>query len=175
MIDKLYLIFSLFVFILTFSIIFFIVGFILTKKFNNKYLGFYSIFFDLNKRESFLLACSLLNYLLIIFFTININYYSINFTYLIIITSIFFALLAFNIQLILSDIFFSLISIVLIWVLNLLNKYLIDINFTNTILILKIILIVMIIIYATFVIITKINMILKIRRKKMERKVINNE
>ena len=158
--------FNIFIILIIFLIIFFITSLLLTRKYKNKYRNFYSIFLDLNKREAFLYGTLILNFLLIMYFLVNIESYYYIGIYMIAIVNIFSSMSAFNFYLAFLNIIYSFISIELLWLLNLINSYLTNMILDKNVLFLKRLLVFMIILYAIFITIRKLEIILKHHLKK---------
>lgn len=166
MIANLQLGFRIFIYIVCLTILLFIFSYNLTKKYNRNYEKIYSLFFDVSKREALLQAASLLNLLLIVFFIIDINSLTNIYFYIIVFINVISCLLAFNFHFIITDIIYGSISIVLIYLLSLVNDYLKYINFNYFIFVLELLFILLIIIYAVFITFRKFEILLNIRMKK---------
>ena len=149
-----------FICFLIFSSGLFIIGYLITKKFNKRFNKIYTLLTGLGFREVFLVATTLFNLLLAIYFIYRINYFLPIGLYMIAATCFLSCFTAFNIRLIIIDIIYSGIECCLLWLLLMLNNYYNYIGTNKYILILMIIFIILIIIYALFVTIRKIYLLI---------------
>ena len=148
-------------------LVFFLVTFLLVKKFNNRWRGFYSFFLDISKREALLYATVLLNFLLLIYFLFNIDSFNYLGVYMIVLVNIISSIFSFNFYLIFVNILYCFISVELLRFLNAIDVYLVDIFFDKNILLLKRTLIFMIAVYAIFITIRKFEIILRKHGKRL--------
>lgn len=142
-------------YVLFISITIFFITIFLTKKYKNKFKSFYSLFFNLSKKDTFLLSTTFLNLLVVLYFLINIKSFLSIGIYAILAINIYSCFFAFNIHIIISDITYTFVSIMLLWVLNVVNNYSIYIITNSLTIILKVMLMILIIIYSLFVLIRK--------------------
>ena len=138
----------------------FFIGFMLTKKFNNRFNKIYTLLTGLSFREVFLIVTVILNLTLIFYFIFQISYFLPIGLYMIIATSFLACFVSFNIRLIITEIIYSSISACLLWLLLMLNNYYNYIGNNKYVLALIIIFIILIVIYAFFVTIRKINLLI---------------
>ena len=158
--------FNIFIFMLFFCFLFFIVSMFVTRRFNNRYRKFYSIFLDLGKKDAFLYATLFLNFLLVMYFFIDISSFYYIGIYMILFVNILASLFFGNLYLILVNAFYCVVSINLLWLLSMINTYLVDVILDKNILYLKYLLIVLIILYTIFMSIRKLEIILNLHRNK---------
>ena len=119
-----FLVLRIFTYIGLFSIIFFVLSFLFTKTFRNRFKKFYSLLFDLPANAIFVQATILLNFLLILYFLMDIESYVFFGVYAIGIVCLFTCLLAFNFHVMAASMLYYCISILLLWVLSMVNDYL---------------------------------------------------
>ena len=150
-----------------FSFLFIILIFF-TKRYKDKYKNLYSLFLNLSKKDTFLLSTTVLNFLVVLFFLINIKSFLNIGIYAILIVNIYSCFFSFNFHVIISDIIYTTMSIMMLWVLNVVNNYSIYIITNNLTIILKILLMILIFVYSLFVLVRKEEIIFSkylVRRK----------
>lgn len=160
MMDKINSMFSFFIFFIIILVVFSIIAILTTKKYSDKKVKFYAMFLDVNKRETLLFCTSLLNIILCSYLVFNVKAYNDFCSYLIILNSLVFILLAFRLRLMFIEIFYASSVVFMIKLLYLVDSYLSNIYFDNTILLLKYVFMALIIMYAIFVNIRKFELIL---------------
>lgn len=161
MITRLYLLFSIFIYISIVTFVLFIIAWFFTRKFNNKYRNIYAMFIDVGKRECLLYATIFLNLLLCLFFLVFTSKYDNFAMYMIIFTNLVTCLVSFNYKLIISNIIYSFISVELLFLLNAVNNYFNYVSHDSKILILKILYMCVIFIFFIFITIRKMEICLK--------------
>ena len=142
-------------------VLFFFFLYKVIKKYNNKYKNMYSILMNLPYRKIFQLAVAILNLLTILYFVIDITSISTIGIYSIIVINIYACLFSFNFHIILANIIYSSISILLLWILNIINNYMYYIVKNPFTISLKILLIILVVVYSVFVFIRKEELLLK--------------
>lgn len=170
MLTRLYLLFSIFIYISIVTFVFFLLAWFFTRKFNNKYRNIYALFIDIGKRECLLYATIFLNLLLCLFFLIFSSKYDNFAMYMILFTNFVACLVSFNLRMIISNIIYSFISVELLFLLTSVNNYFNYVSNDNKILILKVLFMCVIFVYTIFITIRKIEICL---RANKIRRVIN--
>ena len=160
MTDKINNMFSFFIFFIIVIVVLSIIALISTKKYSDKKVKMYAMFLDVNKRETLLFCTCLLNVILCSYLVINIKMYSDFCSYLILLNSALFILLSLRFRLMAIEIFYSSSLVLMIKLLYLVDSYLENIYFDNTILFLKYIFMALIVIYSVFINIRKFGLIL---------------
>ena len=160
MMDKINNMFSFFIFFVIVIVLISVVAILTTKKYNDKKIKFYAMFLDVNKRETLLFCTCILNIILCLYLVINVKVYNDFCSYLIILNSILFLLLSFNPRLVIIEIFYASSLVFMIKLLYLVDSYLTNIYYSDTILFLKYVFMALIIVYAIFVNIRKFELIL---------------
>ena len=153
-------------FILVFAIISSFAIFFLTKKYNDKYHNLYSLFMDISKKNIILESIVLLNFLVVFYFIFNIDNFSSIAFYLIIVINIISCFISFNFHIIISNIIYSGISVVLLWLLNLLNNYSKFILYDEKIMLVKILFIIMVIIFTLLVVVRQTEILIRTERRE---------
>lgn len=164
MIDKINSMFSFFIFFIIVIVVFSIIAILTTKNYNGNKVKFYAMFLDVNKRETLLFCTGLLNVILCSYLVFNVKTYNNFCSYLIILNSIIFIFFAFRFRLMVIEVFYASSVVLMIKLLYLVDSYLSNIYFDNTILILKYVFMTLIIIYSIFVNIRKFELILNNNR-----------
>ena len=161
MINYLKIAFSIFICVSALSIFLLIISLLLTRKYNSKYRSFYGIFLGNTKRETLLFSANLLNLITSFYFLFNINYFNSFGLYMIIIINIIACLFSLSFYLIIANVLYTFITCALLLLLSLINGYLSNVVFDSSINTLKIIFMIIISMFITFITIRKLEVIIK--------------
>ena len=161
MIQILTSIYPYFIFLSVFIVVLAIILFLGTRKYKDKRTKFYSLFLNLNARSVILVATTLLNLTFILYLTLCVKYYDDFILYLLIANSVVSIIMSLDIHLVGYDILYTVISVIILKVFSLIYNYLDTIYYNRVIFVLGIVFLLMIIIYAFFITIRKIEIIIK--------------
>lgn len=161
MIQILTSIYPYFIFLSVFIVVLAIILFLVTRKYKDKRTKFYSLFLNLNARSVILVATTLLNLTFILYLTLCVKYYDDFILYLLIANSVVSIIMSLDIHLVGYDILYTVISVIILKVFSLIYNYLDTIYYNRVIFVLGIVFLLMIIIYAFFITIRKIEIIIK--------------
>lgn len=161
MISYLRLTFSIFCYISIVALILFVIGFILTSKYKNKYRGFYAVFLGITKREIFIHVTSFLNCLLLFYFLFNINAFYRYGLIMIILINLLSCTFSFNFHIIIMDVVYTCISSLLFMILRLVNNYLVDVVFDYKVNILRVVFMILVAMYIVYITVRKLEVTMK--------------
>lgn len=147
-----------------FSIVILIVSYLLTRKFDKRFRKLYILFMGLSFKEIFLFATTFLNFLLMIYFIININYYWPLGFYMLVATNFFSCLFSFNIKVITADVLYTSVACGLMWLLTTIIGYYNYLGTDKYVLILIMLMILLIIVYSMFVMIRKVGLLINLHK-----------
>ena len=120
-------------------------------------------------RKTILLACSIVNVMIIIYSCFFIKNYNNIILYMLIANTLISASVSLNIRTILFDIFYLLITLSSLKIFSLIYNYLNEVYYSKIVYILSLIFMAMILFYGIFITIRKIELILY---KERERKIV---
>ncbi len=169
MIKSLSSIYSYYIFCSIFIILISLILFFATKRYRKLNENIYSIFLNLNMRKTILLACSIVNVMIIIYSCFFIKNFNNIILYMLIANTLISASVSLNIRTILFDIFYLLITLSSLKIFSLIYNYLNEVYYSKIVYILSLIFMAMILFYGIFITIRKIELIL---HKERERKIV---
>ena len=169
MIKSLSSIYSYYIFCSISIILISLILFFATKRYRKLNENIYSIFLNLNMRKTILLACSIVNVMIIIYSCFFIKNFNNIILYMLIANTLISASVSLNIRTILFDIFYLLITLSSLKIFSLIYNYLNEVYYSKIVYILSLIFMAMILFYGIFITIRKIKLILY---KERERKIV---
>lgn len=164
MIDSIKVLRTVFMYFTVFSIFILVISYLLTRKFDQRFRKIYILFMGLSFKEVFLFATTFLNFLLMIYFIINVSYYWTLGFYMIVATNFLSCLFSFDIRVIMADICYTGIGCGLLWLLTTIISYYNYLGSSNAVLVLISLLIIMIIVYSMFVMIRKVGLLVNLHK-----------
>lgn len=164
MIDSIKVLRTIFMYFTVFSIFILVISYLLTRKFDQRFRKIYILFMGLSFKEVFLFATTFLNFLLMIYFIINVSYYWPLGFYMIVATNFLSCLFSFDIRVIMADICYTGIGCGLLWLLTTIISYYNYLGSSNAVLVLISLLIIMIIVYSMFVMIRKVGLLVNLHK-----------
>lgn len=145
-------------------------AFLMTRKYNQKYIHYYAAFFSMSKRAAFLTACLILNLIIVIFYVFSVTEFDTMGIMEILIIAALEVLMSLDIPMIILSVFYAISNVILLWILRTVGEYSDIINNDTSIQVLRIIFMITIIIFAVFIGVCKMERIVKqnkyIRRNK---------
>ena len=165
MINNLESLYGLIGFIFLFSFIGIVFVNIITRKYNDKLHNLYSLFIDISKRSIFMETIFLLCFAILFYYSIYNDDYGNVPIYLIGILTIISSFIAFNFRMIIANIVYGAVSCCLLWLLDLLNKYLSYVIYSMDVVILKILFVVMVILFAILMLVRQTELLMENNRR----------
>ena len=154
---NLYNFFIVFVFVL---IAFALLSFLLTRHYKESRIKFYALFFNTSNRHLILFASCLIDIVLTIYLVLNIERLDIVSIYIILLNSVVFMILAFNVRLFVIDILYSTSIVFVLRLLMLVELYLQNVYFDRLIYFLKLIFEILLIFYCLLANLRKYELVL---------------
>ena len=164
MVDSIGVLRTVFMYFTVFSVFILIISYLLTRKFDKRFRKIYILFMGLSFKEVFLFATTFLNFLLMIYFIINVSYYWPLGFYMIVATNFLSCLFSFDIRVIMADICYTGIGCGLLWLLTTIIGYYNYLGSDSSVLVLISLLIIMIIVYSMFVMIRKVGLLVNLHK-----------
>ncbi len=166
MLNNLNSLYGLIGFIFVFIIISTLFVYILTRKYNDKLHNLYSLFLNVSKKDLVMETIILLNFAVIFYYSIFGNNYGYIPIYLLIFLTIISSFLAFNVRIIITNVVYCAVSCGLLWLLDILNRYLEYVLYDKNIVIVKILFIVLIIEFAILTLVRQTQLLIENGRRK---------
>lgn len=138
--------------------------FIYTNKYKKERIKIFGLLLDLNKRESIILSCNILNLIVTIYSLITIKQFSLTLISMLITISLITLVCSLNIHIIISELIYSSITIVVLKLLNLINLFLSNVSFDYLTYILSVVFMLTILAYSLFIFIRKTELLLRKNR-----------
>ena len=142
-------------------VIFAVIAYFLTQKYDKKKMRFYSFFLDVRPRVALLAACAILNFAFTIYFAIRIEIYGNLATDLIILTSIISFVSALSFGIMFLDALSVLIAVVALRLSNMIFTYFMTFQDEKMVLWLWILFTLLIVVLAAFILFKKIEILTK--------------
>ena len=139
--------FNFFVTFVLFIVILSVFAYYSCKKYNEKRVKFYALFLNLTKREILLISSCLINVMLVLFLVMNISVFDSFTQTLLIINTILFVILAFNLRLMFIDIIYTGSMVLVLRLLFLVDSYLANVYFDQLVYSLKVVFMALIVSY----------------------------
>ena len=164
MTSNLKLVLDFYIFFSIVTLIISVVLFLMTKNFNQRKIKVLGLFLDLSRNDCIILATNLYQLILTIYCVININKFCLLFMAMFIINALVTIILSLKIHIIVAEIIYTSVTVGLITLLNLINTFLTTVNYDKMTHILSIVFLCTIIVYAFFITVRKLELVLKKNR-----------
>ena len=161
MLQKLSTLLPLYIVLASIVVIFALVSYFLTKKYNPKHMRFYAFFLDVRMRQILVTACAVLNFVFAAYFAVRITEYGTLVTSLILVTTAISFVSAFSIGVMFLDILSGAIMVVALKLSNLVYTYFMTFQDERNVWWLWILLTALIIAFAAFILFRKIEILTK--------------
>jgi len=162
---------NLYPFIVFIGIVFILLSIVLyisTFKYKKKKLKFLAIFASLSKRNIILLSTIILNFLIVVYYSVQIKYFSNIVIYLIIVNAVISVITALNIHMLISTIIYDTISIISLKILSLVYNYLENIYYNKLTFILGIIFLLLLNVYEIYVTFRQVEIVFNNKERNLK-------